>query len=154
MPAATFCSEKKLSRSVAIPIFLSQSRRCARWTLPRGYAPNTPDASASLGYRTRAKKLFSDGSLIAQPFAARGEKDDGHVRRCHVVDPRAERIAPGLPSFLLWRSRYRDYLRLPRRMLAGVGPLAGAGLRSLSSGSSFRMLRASRMISRQDRSST
>jgi hypothetical protein len=37
MPAATFCSEKRLSRSVAYPILLSQSRRCARWTLPRGY---------------------------------------------------------------------------------------------------------------------
>jgi uncharacterized protein (DUF1501 family) len=42
----------------------------------------------------------------------------------------------------------RDYLRLPRRALAGVGRS------SLPSGSSFWMVRASRMTSRQDKSST
>jgi hypothetical protein len=51
-------------------------------------------------------------------------------------------------------SRDRRPVRLPRCTLASLDPLAGAGPRSLPSGSSFWMVRASRMTSRQDKSST
>jgi hypothetical protein len=51
-------------------------------------------------------------------------------------------------------SRDRRPVRLPRCTLASLDPLPGAGPRSLSSGSSFWMVRASRMTSRQDKSST
>jgi hypothetical protein len=70
---------------------------------------NSGNGAAGSSFISFCMALSGGGSLIAQPCAARGEKDDGHVRQCPVVDPRAESIAPGLPSFLLRRSRYRDY---------------------------------------------